>query len=215
MFEEIKNEVTRKFCELKIWIQNIDESNSYCNIAKGLFFVYVYGIYEETVRQVVTATIDELNQANIKIDECIYELYSLIFCEEYDGMYSVGNEHKWEKRWNVSIKLKNNENVMISNDVMPTDGKNIRFRQLESIAKSFGVKAPVLPRNEIGGYIQEMVDNRNYIAHGNKVPREVGRSFTVLDLLNRCDYISEICNYIIIVYETYICEKQYLKCSIG
>ena len=127
MFDEIKNEVTRKFCELKIWIQNIDESNSYCNISKGLFFVYVYGIYEETVRQVVTATIDELNQANIKIDECIYELYSLIFCEEYDGMYSVGNEHKWEKRWNVSIKLKSNENVIISNDVMPTDGKNIRF----------------------------------------------------------------------------------------
>lgn len=40
----------------------------------------------------------------------------------------------------------------------------------------------MLPRNEIGGYIQEMVDNRNYIAHGNKTPKEVGRNFTILDL---------------------------------
>ena len=211
LFDEIKDELTRKICELKLWLANIDERNQYCNITKGLYFVYMYGIYEETIRQVVSTTIDELNNAEVKIDECIYELYSLIFSEEYDGMYSVGNEHKWEKRWKVSDKMTNNPNVIISHYMMPTDGKNIRYKQLKSIANSFGVKDNVLPRNEIGGYIQEMVDNRNYIAHGNKTPKEVGRNFTILDLKNKCDYIEEVCNYVIAEYETYIQERKYLK----
>ena len=63
----------------------------------------------------------------------------------------------------------NNPKVVISHDMMPTDGKNIRYKQLKSIANSFGIERKMYYReNEIGGYIQEMVDNRNYIAHGNK-----------------------------------------------
>ena len=60
-------------------------------------------------------------------------------------------------------------------------------------------------------YIQEMVDNRNYIAHGNKTPKEVGRNFTILDLKNRCDYMEEVCNYVIAEYEAYIQERKYLR----
>lgn len=126
-------------------------------------------------------------------------------------MYNVGNEHKWEKRWKLSDKMINNPKVVISHDMMPTDGKNIRYKQLKSIANSFGMKENVLPRNEIGGYIQEMVDNRNYIAYGNKTPKEVGRNFTILDLKNRCDYMEEVCNYVIVEYEAYIQERKYLR----
>ena len=211
MFEEIKDDLTRKMRELKLWItDSINDQNQYSNIAKGLYFVYAYGIYEETIRQVVFETINELNKINIKINECIYELYSLVFSKEYDGMYNVGNEHKWEKRWELSDKMINNIDLKIPN-IMPTDGKNIRYKQLESIAKCFGMKESILPRSEIGGYIQEMVNNRNCIAHGNKMPKEVGRSFTTHDIKDRCEYISEICNYVIMIYEEYITEKKYLR----
>ena len=49
MFENIKEEATRKFCELKLWVANIDITNDYNVITRGLFFVYVYGIYEGKV----------------------------------------------------------------------------------------------------------------------------------------------------------------------
>lgn len=166
MFNEIKEELTRKICELRLWLSNINDSDDFSAINKGLFYVYIYGIYEETVRTVVQKTIEELNAKSVKIDECIYELYALIFSAEYDSIYGVGNEHKWEKRWNISDKLTRNPIVSIPNEIVPTDGKNLRYRQLESIAKSFGIHNAILPRAEIGGNIQEMVDNRNYIAHG-------------------------------------------------
>lgn len=211
MFNEIKEELTRKICELRLWLSNINDSDDFSAINKGLFYVYIYGIYEETVRTVVQKTIEELNAKSVKIDECIYELYALIFSAEYDSIYGVGNEHKWEKRWNISDKLTRNPIVSIPNEIVPTDGKNLRYRQLESIAKSFGIHNAILPRAEIGGNIQEMVDNRNYIAHGNKTPKEVGREVSVNDLQGKLDHISEACTYIIELYEKYIEEQMYLK----
>ena len=103
--------------------------------------------------------------------------------------------------------------VCITESLFPTDGKNIRINQLQSIANSFGIKGTVIPKAEIGGYIQELVDNRNYIAHGNKTPNDVGKNFSVTDLVKRYEIISEVCDYIITTYESYIREKQYLNAS--
>lgn len=107
MFDEIKNEMTRKICELRIWLSNMRDDDDFSSINKGLFYVYIYGIYEEIVRQTVQKTIEELNARSVKINECIYELYALIFSAEYDSIYGVGNEHKWEKRWDISTKILN------------------------------------------------------------------------------------------------------------
>ena len=189
MFDEIKNEMTRKICELRIWLSNMRDDDDFSSINKGLFYVYIYGIYEEIVRQTVQKTIEELNARSVKINECIYELYALIFSAEYDSIYGVGNEHKWEKRWDISTKMIENPIVLIPNEIIPTDGKNLRYRQLQSIAKTFGIHDDILPRPEIGGDIQEMVNNRNYIAHGNKTPKEVGREVSVSDLQRKLLHI--------------------------
>lgn len=53
MFDEIKNEMTRKICELRIWLSNMRDDDDFSSINKGLFYVYIYGIYEEIVRQTV------------------------------------------------------------------------------------------------------------------------------------------------------------------
>ena len=157
MFDEIKNEMTRKICELRIWLSNMRDDDDFSSINKGLFYVYIYGIYEEIVRQTVQKTIEELNARSVKINECIYELYALIFSAEYDSIYGVGNEHKWEKRWDISTKMIENPIVLIPNEIIPTDGKNLRYRQLQSIAKTFGIHDDILPRPEIGGDILEII----------------------------------------------------------
>ena len=150
MFDEIKNEMTRKICELRIWLSNMRDDDDFSSINKGLFYVYIYGIYEEIVRQTVQKTIEELNARSVKIN----------------------------------TKMIENPIVLIPNEIIPTDGKNLRYRQLQSIAKTFGIHDDILPRPEIGGDIQEMVNNRNYIAHGNKTPKEVGREVSVSDSMS-------------------------------
>ena len=215
-FEDIRAEITRKFMELKRWVSDIssDSANAeteFAIISKGLFFVYLYGIYEEIVKKTIYATVDALNNSSIEINDCKYELYTVLLSPEYDALHSVGNEKRWVKRWDIANKLSSNTQIDIQPDLFPTDGRNIRIKQLQSIANSFGLKENVLPCKEISGYINELVDKRNDVAHGSKPPREIGRNYTQEDLIKRCDVFSEVCTYVVSIYEKYIAEKSYLK----
>lgn len=214
MFESIRENITRRFRDLKIWATNIPDNQGIDDFQLacfGLFFVYIYGLYEEIIRNIISATINGLNSSSACLEQCIYGLYPLIFSTEYDSLYNVGNEHKWERRWDISSKFSANPDIQIPYELFPTDGKNIRIRQLESLFKSFGITESVLPSPAIGGYIQEMVNNRNDIAHGNKLPKEVGRQYTKADLLLRCDKVSEVCSYICEVYARYIQENKFIR----
>jgi len=42
VFNEIKEELTRKICELRLWLSNINDSDDFSAINKGLFYVYIY-----------------------------------------------------------------------------------------------------------------------------------------------------------------------------
>ena len=214
MFSVVRQKITREFLEVKRWIISIpaDGSNSeFQATSYGLFFVYIYGIYESIVKEIVSITIGELNNAGVSINSCIYDLYSLLLSQEYDSLYLVGREKKWEKRWEISEKLKHNPIISIPTTVFPTDGRNIKISQLESLKKSFGINKPVLPRPEIGQYIQEMVEHRNQIAHGDKLPKEVGGSYTQNDILIRCSVTAEICDYLCDIYEEYLVGRTYLR----
>lgn len=214
MFDNIKDGITRKFRDIKKWIVDIPDNETYVDfqtITRGLFFVYIYGLYEEIIRETVIEATQEINNAQITVSDCSVHLYPLVFSNEFDSMYGVGNEKKWEKRWELVDKITTNPVVHLNDAQIPTDGKNIKVRQLESIFKSFGIQADALSRPEVGGYIQEMVENRNHIAHGNLLPHDIGKRFTKADLLKRCEIISEECSYVVTQFESFIAHKHFLS----
>ena len=93
---------------------------------------------------------------------------------------------------------------------MPTDGKNIRYSQLESIWKTFCITAPILNAPSIGGRLKDIVDNRNAIAHGNNTAAEIGSRVSMTDLHNRYNEMSSYCSYVIQVFEDYVNNKDFL-----
>lgn len=170
------------------------------------FFAYLYDL-----KSFVHSVRDFLNDYMEKADKKFnYSKNEKIFCEVFKTLNMALPKGISKGRKNTPLNLYEAVAVgaalaYLKNGTINTEGVE------EWIANSFGMKENVLPRNEIGGYIQEMVDNRNYIAHGNKTPKEVGRNFTILDLKNRCDYMEEVCNYVIAEYEAYIQERKYLR----
>lgn len=218
MFEDIKQEATEKLMKVRLYLIEVDRNippppaipDEFQNSLKGLFFVYLYGIFEMLVTKTVRRTIDELNASGVKISECKWELLSLILSPEYDALYGVGETKKWPRRWDISEKLKQDQRLYILETLFPTDGKNIRKSQLESLYKSFGNPHPVFPRLEIQGYLDELVQYRNYIAHGDMLPQEIGRNYTITDLEKRRSSIDELSTYMIDCYESYILNQEYL-----
>lgn len=219
MFDEIRNTSTSKLTEVREYLNKINSMipsppltpSDYDNICKGLFFVYIYGVYEYTVGKTILKSIELINEANVKISQCKVDLLCLILNDEYDSIHSVGVNKRWEKRWEISKKIYDDKEVNINAEIIPTDGKNYRYSQLQSIWTSFGIEKDMLPREDIGGRINEMVDFRNFIAHGDEAPGDIGKRFTVNDLRTRYDAISMYCSYIVDVFDDYIKNKKYIK----
>ncbi|TMV49554.1 hypothetical protein FE783_13715 [Paenibacillus mesophilus] len=220
MFEDIKSESTRRLIEIRNTIKYIKLSesrrrttpaNPSVTCMKGLFFVHLYGVYEYTISSCISSTLEYISNLNIKISDFKPRFLSMALNSDIVSLTTTGIERKWERRWEFFDLFQNDNIITFANDLIPTDGKNIRYRQLGSIWNSFSIQDPILPRPEIGGRIHEIVEFRNSIAHGNQSPSEIGRRFTPDDLSKRFEAINEYCTYFIMVLENYIVNRHYLK----
>lgn len=221
MFDDIKREATDKIIKIKLYVSQInniaptppESPGEFYNTLKGLFFVYLYGIFEMVVTKTIRRTIDKLNSSGVNINQCKLDLLPLILSPEFDAIYGVGGTKKWQRRWAVSKKLIDNEPLYINESLFPTDGRNIQKKQLESLYITFGNNNPVFPRPEMQGYLEELVRYRNYIAHGDMLPQEIGRRFTMNDLEIRLSNIDELCTYFIDSFDSYIMQEDYLQAT--
>jgi hypothetical protein len=125
-----------------------------------------------------------------------------------DSLIQV-NTKKWDKRFDLFQRIEANTPIIISSDIMPTNGDNYHHPQLESIRKTFCIVEPLYHDIAFKGRLQEIVSNRINIAHGNLTPAEIGSKVTVGDLYTRLDEVSKFCSYFIAVFEDYINLKKF------
>ena len=89
---------------------------------------------------------------------------------------------KWgrnlEHRGNLTTRMQSIDPVFIPDTLIPTDGRNIRYHQLESIWRTLCLAGDVVPRAALRGIVEELVENRNRIAHGSDSAADV-RTFDI------------------------------------
>lgn len=218
MFSDLKSDSTSKLVEIREYLDLTSSlipappaptPNSVLS-AKGFFYVHIYGVFEYTVTTAVKKTISYINAENVALNDLKPLLLSMALNPECDAITSTVGK-KWEKRWTLLKKIRDNEISSIAIEILPTNGKNIRYSQLESIWTTFCIDDPILNIPSIGGRIKDIVDNRNSIAHGNFTPSEIGSRVSMTELYNRYNEMSNYCSYLIQVFEDYITNKDYLK----
>ncbi|WP_299176405.1 MAE_28990/MAE_18760 family HEPN-like nuclease [uncultured Chryseobacterium sp.] len=218
MFTDLKSESASRLVEVRDFLDLLNSlippaptpTPTNINTGKGLFYVHIYGVFEFTISSCIKKTILAINNDNIQINDLQPILLSMALNPECDSISSV-NSRNWKLRWNLFEKIRDNTLTKIISDLLPTDGKNIRYSQLESIWKTFCIKSPILNAPSIGGRLSDIVDNRNAIAHGNIPAAEIGNRVTMTDLYSRFSEMNNYCSYVIQVFEDYVNNKDYLK----
>jgi hypothetical protein len=218
MFSDLKNDSASKLVEVREFLDltnslipapPIPTPNSVLS-SKGFFYVHIYGVFEYTVTTAVEKTISLINDDNVLLNDLKPLVLSMVLNSECDSITSTRSRN-WKKRWSLFEKIRDNGISQIATEIFPTDGKNIRYSQLESIWTTFCIDDPILNIPSIGGRIKDIVDNRNAIAHGNFTPSEIGSRVSMPELYNRYNEMSNYCSYLIQVFEDYITNKDYLK----
>jgi RiboL-PSP-HEPN len=182
----------------------------YLNTAKGLIFVQFYGVIEYTVNSAVAQCISHINNASVKLSDIKPIIMGMALNSELDALMQV-NSQKWEKRHNIFKILEQDVVVHIANDILPTDGKNIRDPQLKSIWKTFCLTNPIFHDQGFRGRLEEIVSHRNRIAHGNQPASEIGARVTIPELTSRLNEVSAFCTYFVSVLDDYIIYKKYKR----
>lgn len=206
MFSDIDSEATRRLLEAKVVLDYAKAEESVRHNAalyKGVFFVLLYGALEFTVTAAVQRCISELNEKRYDVSSLKPTLYSLIFNNECNSLVD-SRDKKWTARYNLFSQLGVSQICHIDENLFPTSSGNIKYQQMESIWKTFGISANVINTSRIRGRLETLADNRNKIAHGRELPSSVGSAYTISEIEDFYNLISSYCSYILNVFQGYL-----------
>src|SRR5207249_27979 len=133
---------------------------------KGLVFVQLYGCYEYCVVQSVQASIRALNAHAIPHQTLRPGVLAVVTDPECVSLADAGVRTAWERRIALFTKVRSTDPAVANDAVFPRDGSHFRVPQLLTIWQVFGAGGSPLPHPRYGQRVNELVENRNAIAHG-------------------------------------------------
>ncbi len=198
-------------------IKRLENESGYSPIEikamKGLFFVHLYGVLEFTIVNSVTFLLQKIREDKYNIHQFKPTMLSIVLDSECKSLASSGVKKKWERRWTLFEKIFSSEEATINDTVIPADGMNFKYPQLESIKKALCIGDPIIPEKRLIGKLEELAENRNAIAHGRESPVAIGSRYTVRDLGKRLNDIDLLRSHIITVFKSHYSKKSFLKGS--
>lgn len=165
---------------------------------RGLLFVELYGVYEYSVKTAVQAVLSFIRRDALAPVDIHHNALTLALRGSFDSISNVGPWRTWQKRLNLVSDLESHSPLQSLIDTeFPSDGSQFRASQLQTIWDIFGLSCPILPEKKHIGRVEELVENRNAIAHGRRTAGEVGSGFSFTDMEQRINDVERISTYLL------------------
>ena len=207
MFETAKKNVDLRIVEGRVFLSSVataDATKQAPATCRGLLFVQLYGIYEYAVHMSVQAALDTVRAESLSCSAIRKSLLALILDPKWKSAEDTGQAKVWGKRIELIYSMSDDKPIAEFNDTLfPRDGSHYRAAQLMTIWRVFGISLPILPSPWLTGRIDELVENRNAIAHGRETAREVGVRYTNDDMKMRISDTDTIAHYVIDTMKTH------------
>ena len=170
---------------------------------KASAFLLLYNLMESTISNAIEAIFEELDSQRISFDSCREEIKCVIL----ENL----KQHN-PKRILTSINYISNDIVVKTFKKEEVVSGNVDARKIRDIADGYGFSKPYDPLRK-GDSLLTVKSHRNDLAHGSKSFADIGRNFTVPDILRIktevIDYLSTMLSNV----DSYISQREYL--SIG
>lgn len=204
MFDATRKEVAARIGEGRRFLASTAKATLATATCRGLLFVELYGTYEYTVTRVVQAALDTMRRESLSYGDMRRSVLAVVLDAQFDSAAKSGRDRLWEQRMALLEAVDDDgPPAEFRDDVFPSDGSHYRVRQLATIWQVLGIASPVVPDGRFVGRINELVENRNAIAHGRRTAREVGGRYTISEMEKRISDTETITYYVIDTVETH------------
>lgn len=208
MFDITRTEIRARILAIKqllALLRTFDQQKSLEAAAcKGLTFVSLYGVYEYAIHSAVQAVLAAVRSDQLCPRDLHHRSLTLILNPGFSSASSAGRARMWRQRLDLVASLESTNSMHSLDDTLfPSDGSHYRVAQIETIWAVFGITVPVVPEPRLRGRIEELVENRNAIAHGRLTAEEVGRRYSTSEIEKRIEDIEKITVYVVTEMETH------------
>ena len=181
-------------------IKDVDSELS--TILKANGFLLLYNLIEATIRNSIDAVLNSIHASSVTFGSLSDNLKKIWIKQESKGIISEKNH---EKIMHIAKTILDNEILSFERDCINISG-NIDAQKIREVLKQFG-------GNEIrnGRDLKTIKDKRNNLAHGEFTFSEIGRDYTVGDLINYKDETKSYLSSVLDEIQDYIGNQKYLN----
>lgn len=176
-------------------------------ILRGMFFVHLYGAFEFSINSIVAAASRAINTASVPHSDVRHTLGVLVLDASFKSAAMAGADKRWSRRLDLIRQRLSSEVATITDGTV--DLQNIWLDTLTDLYAVFGIDKPVVYDLTKTGYIRELVDTRNKIAHGRESPVTTGTRKRSSELQAAYEAIQKQTFYVLDCFDEYVQLAQY------
>ena len=169
-------------------------------ILKANGFVLLYNLIESTVRKSVDAILNVVKDEGLTYRALSDKLKKLWIKQE---IKNINANEIGIKVLNIAESILNNELLLLKQECITISG-NIDAQKIREIAQAVGCDEP-----KDGAALKTIKDKRNHLAHGEYTFAEIGKEFSVKDLMTFKQKTEEHLKLVLTNVEEYINNKKY------
>jgi hypothetical protein len=179
-------------------------------ILRGLFFVHLYGAFENSIALSVQVLLQEITKVGVSYSHFEHLLHVVALDPDFRSVADAGWQSKWSKRRELLQKQLSHTSCALNDTLFHDQIENVWYATLSNIFEYLCIPVPAVPDNRMRGYIDEIVNNRNAVAHGRLSPQTVGRLTTSAELAKRLDAITEVINHVVTSFDSYLTNREFV-----
>lgn len=172
-------------------------------IANG--FLILYNLIEATIRNSIIEIFNSIREESVSFEQ-LSEKMKRVWIKQSSNKFKEGSfrsETLREYLYDISTDILNREIILLDKNSIDFSG-NLDAREIRKLADSFGFEQTTNGRN-----LLTIKEKRNRLAHGEHTFYDIGKDFTVNQLITfkteSFEYLQDTINKI----ETYISNKNY------
>jgi hypothetical protein len=185
-------------------------SGQLATLLRGLFYVHLYGALEYAVSLSVQVLLQEMSKTAVPFSQYEHLLHVVALDSDFQAIKDSSWDAKFSKRSGL-LKKQVSSTACVLNDSLFSDRlQNVWFSTLNDVFEYLQIPGSPVPEPGMQGYIDEIVENRNAVAHGRSSPTTIGRLHTSADLDVRLKAIREVIDHIIISFDGYLESREFI-----
>jgi len=153
---------------------------------RGLFYVHLYGAFERSVNDSVSAFIRATVDLNVSVQHITPHFLPVALDGRFKSLQSTQGAGNWKKRLEFVAAMIDASACSINDALFSEHLQNAWPQTLIAVATYLGIGTPAFEAPDVLA-VDEVVDKRNAVAHGRASPAEIGARIRSETLENRFD----------------------------